>query len=165
MRSWVPVLMLASLVMCADTPVALSSAPGEVPTTPRELYAWLEAGQYRSFAHESAPHPSAGPHPVRVLAYLNPALEASLRAGQARHPKGAAAVKELYGQDGALRGYAVMVKLRDDVQDGSAWYWYEITSRDKSRATNPNYAGVGLTLCSGCHSIGRDFIRIPFPLK
>ncbi|MFN0179555.1 MAG: hypothetical protein ACKVZ0_12215 [Gemmatimonadales bacterium] len=138
---------------------------GGVPTTAPELFRWLEAGQYRGFARESAAHPSAGPHPVNVIAYLNGTLHQSLEAGTPRHPIGAAAVKELFSTAGALRGWAVMVKIRDDRQDGSAWYWYEVLSRDPSRENNPDFAGVGLTLCSGCHASGRDFIRIPFPLR
>ncbi len=138
---------------------------GGIPTTAPALFRWLEAGQYRGFVRESAAHPSAGPHPVNVIAYLNDALHRSLEAGSPRHPVGAAAVKELLSTAGALQGWAVMVKIRDDRQDGNAWYWYEVTSRAPAQENNPDFAGVGLGLCAGCHSSGRDFIRIPFPLR
>jgi hypothetical protein len=159
-------LLALGLAACGDstTETGTPQAAG-IPTTAPELFRWLEAGEYRRYARESAAHPSAGPHPVRVIAYLNGALDGSLRAGAARHPAGSAAVKELYSSTGALQGWAVMVKIRDDRQDGSAWYWYEVTSRDPSRANNPDFAGVGLSLCAGCHSTGRDFVRIPYPLR
>ncbi len=160
--------ILTALVMgaCGDTATeGPTPSPGDVPTTAPELFRWLEAGSYRGYVRESAAHPSAGPHPVTVITFLNEPLDRSLSAGNARHPRGAAAVKELYANDGALRGWAVMVKVRDDRQDGSAWYWYEVLSRDPSRANNPDFAGVGLGLCVSCHTVGRDFVRIPYPLR
>jgi len=49
----------------------------------------------------------------------------------------------------------VMVKLQDDSDGGRGWYWYE----------GEGLAGVGLGICTGCHSAGRDLVRIPFPLQ
>ena len=173
-------VLLSSLVVavCGGSATDLAMAVGElnevaeetlpqvgVPTDSPALFRWLEAREYRDFASESAAHPSAGPHPVNVITYLNRSMEQSLASGSARHPVGAAAVKELLGSDGTLRGWAVMVKLYQDRNGGDAWYWYEVTSRDPSRATKPDYAGVGLGLCVGCHSSGRDQVRIPFPLR
>jgi hypothetical protein len=160
------VLAALATTVCGGTATDFGSLPQVgVPTDPPALYRWLEAREYGQFAKESAAHPSAGPHAVRVITYLNRALEESMRAGSSRHPVGAAAVKELFGGNGALEGWAVMIKLYEDRAGGDAWYWYEVTSRSASRATDPNYAGVGLGVCTGCHGSGRDFVRIPFPLR
>ncbi|MFN8643751.1 MAG: hypothetical protein U0802_19610 [Candidatus Binatia bacterium] len=107
----------------------------------------------------SAPHPSAGPHGGRVRTFLNPALFASLDAGNGQHPAGAATVKELYLSGENVRGWAVAVKLRADSDQGRGWYWFE------DFGSGSPFEGVGLAACTGCHSAGRDFIRIPFPLQ
>lgn len=135
-----------------------------VPTTPAALYQFLEDGEYKAFDHETASHASAGPHKVLVQAYLNPTLVESLTNNNAQHPMGSSAVKELYDADRTLIGWAVMVKVRDDITSGTAWYWYE-TLRSPGRAENPNYQGDGTGACIECHGQGRGFIRIPFPLQ
>ena len=134
-----------------------------VPTTVRELYEFLEARSYRDFDHESAPHPPAGPHQVTVQAYMNRALVQSLTDGNTQHPRGSVAIKELYDTEGALFGWAVMVKQREG-DDGTAWFWYE-THRGPGRAENPNYVGDGVGACIECHAEGRGYVRIPFPLR
>lgn len=137
--------------------------PDAVPTTRDELFAYLQGGGYRGFARESAVHASAGPHGGSVLTFINGALERSLAAGNAAHPKGAAAVKELYGADRTtLTGWAVEVKTEADSAGGQGWYWYEVFSTtDGSRPIE----GFGNPVCTGCHAEGRDYVRIPFPLQ
>lgn len=143
-----------------EPPPAASDA---VPTSSAELFAWLQAGRYRGFSAETAVHPSAGPHGGAVRTFVNGALERSLAAGGAAHPAGSAAVKELYAADrSTLTGWAVEVKLRDDSDGGRGWYWYEVFSTtDGSRPIE----GVGNTVCTGCHTQGDDYVRIPFPLQ
>lgn len=138
-------------------------ASDAVPTASSELFAWLQAGRYRTFSAESAVHPSAGPHGGAVRTFVNGALERSLAAGGAAHPPGSAAVKELYAADrSTLTGWAVEVKLQDDSDGGRGWYWYEVFSTtDGSRPIE----GVGNSVCTGCHAQGADFVRIPFPLQ
>jgi len=137
-----------------------SPTPLDPPATePAALLTWLQAGGYRDWEAESAPHPSAGPHGGRVRTFLNPALFASLSAGDAQHPAGAAAVKELYSDGEEVRGWAVMVKLQAESDRGRGWYWYE------TFGSGPPLEGVGIGVCTGCHSAGRDFVRIPFPLQ
>ncbi|MGE0440452.1 MAG: hypothetical protein AB7L66_16005 [Gemmatimonadales bacterium] len=163
MRLVLPLAAMAAMA-CSGPVEPPPDPPGDVPTAPAELFDWLERGEYRGYARESAAHPSAGPHPVEVLTYLNAPLDSSVRAGRARHPIGATAVKELF-RDGTLRGWAVMIKVREDRTDGRAWYWYEVTGRDPGRRTDPDFAGVGLGSCTGCHSSGSDFLRTPIPLR
>ncbi len=138
-----------------------------VPVNSDKLFKHLQGADYRKFAAvESSPHPSRGPHtkfglPVRV--YLDPKLDASLAAGNASHPAGSAAVKEMYDESGNLQGWAVMVKTGEDSANGQGWFWYEITST--TSGSNPVAAGNGIPLCFGCHFPGKDFVLSDYPLK
>ena len=84
----------------------------DVPAQPDTLFSFLKDGGYKGFASESKAHPSSGPHSGDVRVFLNPALAESLGAGNAAHPRGAAAVKELglKGDGGAVR----LGRLRQD---------------------------------------------------
>ncbi len=141
------------------TPTA-TEASALPPTNADDLVVWLRAGNYLGWRHESGIHASAGPHFGRVRTFLNPALFASLDDGQLSHPAGAAAVKELYGGSGSeVRGWSVTVKLQDESANGNGWYWFE-------GFDDTVYAsGIGVQGCAGCHSLGSDFVRIPFPLQ
>jgi hypothetical protein len=142
------------------TPTPTPAASQDPPAGDGPLRAWLEAGNYLDWAAESAPHPSTGPHFGTVRVFVNNRLFDSLQQGLVSHPAGAATVKELYGRGGsAVMGWSVMVKVEDDSAGGQGWYWYE-------RFNTSLFAdGRGVGGCSGCHAIGRDFIRIPFPLQ
>ncbi len=148
----------------ADAADAQDVAPDAQPPPPppqggAALQAWLEAGHYLSWAAESAPHASTGPHFGKVRTFVNAPLEASLAAGAAAHPAGAAAVKELYGSGDTVAGWAVAVKLQAASALGEGWHWYE-------RYQGSTYAdAAGAGLCTGCHSAGKDFILTPSPLK
>ena len=148
----------------AETPTGVNSP---VPTANRELFKYLQSGRYKKFAaKESGNHPSAGPHtkvgwPVRV--FLDPVLDASLKAGNTQHPTGAAAVKEMYNADGRLQGWAAMVKTQADGASGRGWFWYEITST--TDGSSPVASGNGVPLCFGCHFSGKDFVRTGYPLR
>ncbi|MCP5265362.1 MAG: hypothetical protein H6934_04595 [Burkholderiaceae bacterium] len=158
LRNTAVVLAVASSV-CAP-----ARAAGDVPPTEaRALLGWLQAGSYKNWRHESAAHPSAGPHPARVIAYLNPALDASLAAKAAAHPSGASAVKELFDAAGKLSGWAVSVKTEADSRAGQGWFWYEILGT--TPASQVVASAKGVPLCYGCHTPGRDFVLIPYPLK
>ncbi|MBL9099845.1 MAG: hypothetical protein JNL82_02745 [Myxococcales bacterium] len=141
--------------------------PAEDPPTDEEaLAAWLTAGAYRTWPAESGPHASTGPHFGSVRTYVNAALFDSLEAGSAVHPRGAAAVKELYGDVADVRGWSVMIKDFDNstmVDDGDGWYWYE--------SYNGSTFGdaFGDPTCTGCHAPThpdfKDFFLTPFPLQ
>jgi hypothetical protein len=139
-----------------------ASDKGEVPTSPEELFAFLKAGSYLNFPKESAIHDSAGPHFGNVRTYLTPSLDASLQAGNTEHPKGAAAVKELYMSGSEVKGWAVMVKIADKSDGGKGWYWYETTN---IKEPSGGFSGEGLPLCTNCHMAGADFVLTPSPLQ
>jgi hypothetical protein len=132
-----------------------------IPTTSRELLAWLQAGHYTTWASESAPHPSGGPHGGTVRTYLNDVVLASLQAGNPTHPAGSAIVKELYFSGSTVRNWAVEIKIQDDSAGGRGWYWWE----------GVGLQGVGLSICTGCHGqnyrsfVSKDFVLTPFPLQ
>jgi hypothetical protein len=148
----------------AETPSRVDSV---VPTDNGKLFKYLQDGSYKQFAaKESGNHPTYGPHtkfglPVRV--FLDPKLDASLKAGNSQHPLGSSVVKEMYDATGKLEGWAVMVKSHDDSQGGAGWFWYEITST--TNGSTPVASGNGVPLCSGCHFPGKDFVLTGYPLK
>lgn len=148
-----------TVVSATPTPTPTTAAAPGAPPEPTALRAWLQAGTYLGWRAESAAHPSAGPHGGRVRTFLNDPLFDSLDAGRSAHPAGAVAVKELYGGGSTIIGWAVMIKVDEDSADGRGWYWYE------AFGTGAPYSGVGLTICTGCHAQGRDYVRIPFPLQ
>jgi hypothetical protein len=138
-----------------------------VPTDKDELFRYLKSGAYKEFAaQELGQHGSRGPHtnfgwPVRV--FLDPMLDGSLAAGNAKHPAGSSAVKEMFDEDGDLQGWAVMVKTAQDSAGGSGWFWYEVTS---TRSGDDPFASCnGVPLCFGCHFTGRDFVLTNYPLR
>ncbi|WP_418318961.1 hypothetical protein [Piscinibacter sakaiensis] len=154
--------LLAALLSCA--PLLPAAQGNDVPPTDgAALLKWLQAGSYRQWPKESAPHRSLGPHPTQVIAYLNPPLDRSLAAKAAAHPKGSAAVKELLDGGGKLSGWAVSVKTSADSDGGKGWYWYEILGTQAGSRVVAQANGV--PLCFGCHTPGRDFVLIEHPLK
>jgi cytochrome c553 len=150
----------------APTP---ANVPGtEVPTGQQALMQYLQSMRYQQWeAKETQTHPSRGPHtnygkPVRV--FLNDTLAASMEAGNAEHPIGATAVKEMYEHDGTLAGWAVETKTHGDSASGDGWFWYEVTST--TDGSNPVAIGNGVSGCAGCHtSGGRDFVLSTYPLR
>jgi len=169
-------LLITTLAACSGDPGAVGTKDGgtspadltgtaasAVPTSPMELFAYLKAGGYLSFPAESAIHTSTGPHGTKVRTFISPALEASLKAGNAEHPKSSATVKELYLNSTTVQGWAVMVKTQDTSNGGQGWYWYEtFNATDPSKFST---SGTGVALCYNCHSAGKDYFRSPFPLQ
>lgn len=144
------------------TPAA-TQAPVVVPSSPDALFAFLQSRQYESFAAESSVHPTNAPHMAAVRTFVNPALESSLAAGASSHPVGSATIKEMYDGNGALAGWAAMVKVSaSDGNDGNAWYWYEVFDTESDAA---QIQGIGHPSCTGCHQSGSDYVRVPFPLQ
>jgi hypothetical protein len=72
-------------------------------------------------------------------------------------------VKELYGNGTTtVTGWAVAVKTGVRSDDGAGWYWYEVLS---TRAgASPVADGNGVSLCTGCHAGGKDYVLTP-PLR
>jgi len=120
--------------------------PEVPPAGGDELLAWLRQGRYRTWRGgilESASHAEQG------ATYYNDALFRSLvRIPPAwNHPVGAAAVQELYGADpDRLRGWAVSVRVADDLDELTGWTWYR--RFDETTRTDERDAPV----CVGCHA-------------
>jgi len=127
------------------------------PTGEAALLPWLEAGSYEDWPAEAEPHPSAGPHFTAVRTFVNTTLLESLEAGNTEHPIGATAVKELYGANPEIGGWAVMIKVASG-DDASTWYWYE-SFGDTTYADDTGVAG-----CGNCHASGADYVRTSLPL-
>lgn len=155
-----------SALLCLAVGFAASSAQAQAgdvpPTEAAALLKWLQAGAYKAWPRESAPHRSMGSHQTLVLTHISPALDKSLAGKAAAHPKGAAAVKELFDAGGKLSGWAVSVKTAADNDGGKGWYWFEILG---AAAGSPVVAnGNGVPLCVGCHTRGRDAVLTEHPL-
>ena len=155
-----------SVLLFLAASVAASSAQAEAvdlpPTESVALMKWLQAGAYKAWPRESAPHRSMGSHQTLVLTYLSPALDKSLGGKAPAHPAGAAAVKELLDAAGKLAGWAVAVKTSVDSNGGKGWYWFEMLG---TTAGSPIVAGGhGIPLCIGCHARGRDGVLTEHPL-
>ncbi|MCR9164236.1 MAG: hypothetical protein ACE37F_17900 [Nannocystaceae bacterium] len=132
--------------------------PDAAPPNSAELLPWLEAASYAGWPAESATHPSAGPHFTAVRTFVNDTLLTSLEAGSEDHPLGSTAVKELYGADEALGGWAVIVKVAPG-SSADSWYWYE-SFEGTTYADETGNAG-----CGNCHGQGQDYVRTPVPLQ
>lgn len=156
-------LAFVSVSLALSSVSAFAQGTEVPPTESAQLLRWLQAGSYKNWSKESAPHKSLGPHPTQVIAYLNQALNQSLAAKAATHPMGSAAVKELLDASGKLSGWAVSVKTSSDSAGGKGWYWYEILGTNAG--SNVVAQANGVPLCFGCHTPGRDFVLIAHPLK
>lgn len=148
-----------ALAICVSAASWATESFAEVPLGGQALQDWLEAGQYRLWLGESKVHASQGPHFGKVRAYLNPALFDSLNSGKKDHPKGAVAVKELYGDGDKVLGWSVAIKTDATSAAGANWYWYE---KFEARVVAD---GKGILLCRSCHLTGRDYVLTPWPLK
>lgn len=129
-----------------------------VPVQAGPLFAFLQSGDYESFLAEPEAHASTGPH-GRVRTFFNSSLATSLGDGSTEHPVGAATIKELFSGE-SLTGWAVMVKTEAGAAADS-WYFYEIFST--TDGSSPVADGNGVSLCSGCHSGGSDFVLSGLP--
>ena len=150
----------------AQTKKQLPAVTSPVPVETQKLFAYLKSGGYKSFKTKSKAHPTAGPHLKvgnNVQVYFSDALAKSLAGGYTDHPRGAAAVKEMYSKTtGKLEGWSVAVKTEENSDGGKGWFWVEFTSpTDASKVALP--PGNGVALCSGCHQTGRDFVLSPLP--
>jgi hypothetical protein len=152
---------LLCLALGLALPCGHAQAVDVPPTEAAGLLKWLQAGAYKAWPKESAPHRSMGAHQTLVLTYISPALDKSLE-GKAAHPKGAAAVKELLDGAGKLAGWAVSVKTSADSAGGKGWYWFEILGTAPGSPVVASDHGV--PLCVGCHARGRDLVLTPHPL-
>lgn len=145
----------------SDAAAQAPPAEGLPAPEPAAVNTWLQSKSYRAWRHESAPHPSTGPHGGSVQTYLNASLDASLGAGQAEHPSGAVSVKEFF-EGGQLAGWAFMMKTQSASDGGKGWYWYEVFDVQPGAAP---IEGQGIRSCTTCHGQGTDYVRVPYPLQ
>ncbi len=136
-----------ALLGCSDGPATYGDQLVDPEVPPRghdDLMTWLEAGHYLAWRCEDArhpPRPGSGHGANRICS--NAALSSFTDAGS--FPVGAASVKEIFGSDGAIRLYAVALKVTAEA-GGDSWYWFE-GSRSDVIAN-----GEGDGTCTGCHS-------------
>jgi hypothetical protein len=163
MKSLTAAALASALIFgCGDTDkddAADSAAPtvttvGEITdTSVTGITTFLQKGDYKTWAAETAVHSSSGPH-GKVRSFFNATLTTSIKAGSKTHPKDSISVKELYEADGTtLKGYAVEAKTVDGT-GADSWLWYEGFTPKFNE-----YYGQGLTTCTGCHSSGTDFVK------
>ncbi len=139
----------------AEAPVDL-----EVPDEPDALHEWVLGDEYRAWPSWSSVEPTGGLGGARV--YLSPALYDSLMSGAEQHPVGAAAVRELYGEDlETITGYAVVTRVDEDAS-ADAWLWFEVFSPEPD--ATPATAERAAPGCVGCHQQAVDFIQSALPL-
>lgn len=161
--------LLAAGLACdaPDDPEAKVAAPAEVaaplsadvPDDRAAISGWLHALEHRAWEPQSPVRATSEHGGARVL--FNATLAASMRAGAAEHPIGAAAVREIYAPDLAtLRGFGMMLKTGPSGQAGEGWYWYEVFATSPTR---PVVAQVGARGCVTCHEGGVDFVHPPAP--
>jgi hypothetical protein len=134
------------------------------------IEAWLTAGHYKSWKKQPGvvePIPIS-PHGKQQI-YTNQ-LHSDHAGMTGEYPVNAAAVKELYADDGTtLVGYAVYLHISAGTT-GANWYWYERIPKDSDLMPDPVTGvfadGVDEPQCVGCHSAagidaehpGHDFV-------
>ena len=127
------------------------------PRGSTDLLDWIAAGHYLAWSCEAAPHPArpgSGHGPNRICS--NTVL-ATAAPGDGPFPVGAAAVKEVFDDTGAIRVYAVYRKV-EAAPGGDSWYWFE-GDRDHNFAN-----GQGDGTCTGCHAAApRDYVYTVVP--
>ncbi len=155
-------VLLLAISACSSDPAPVASGP-TWPSDAAAVRAFLDAGTYKAWPRESVVHISDGPHNVNVRVYLSPELDASLKAKNLEHPKGIAAVKEIYGSAGkdTVIGWAYMTKTDAKSSAGANWYWYEVLDKAVGTVTE----GKSLSPCKGCHMSGADLVLSTHPLR
>jgi hypothetical protein len=129
---------------------------GDAQTPPTggadKLEAWLEKGDYKSWACETVEHPQMKVSPHGVNRVCSNDLAASFEGSVSdERPLGTASVKELYDDASELVGYAVGVKLSAASDGGGNWYWYERT-QENVVVDGLGDAGLAKSACVGCHA-------------
>jgi hypothetical protein len=147
-------VLLVFALGCDDGPTTFGDVVDDPQLPPRgsdDLLTWIEAGHYKTWACEPEAHPArtGSPHGKNRIC-SNDALVTSTGTGP--YPVGAAGLKEILAESGAIRLYAVYRKVEAG-DGGDTWYWFEGKRGDI--ASN----GEGDSTCTGCHSRApRDFV-------
>jgi hypothetical protein len=149
---------LAAAVACALglSTLACESEPTSVKLDPRQqppsedaaaVQAWLDQRFYETWEAEPFAHISKGPHFGYVRTYVNDAAFEGLTSGAASLPRGAVAVKVVYGVSLAeVQGYALSYKIAEESAQGDGWYWFERFDGNEIMS-----ARGASTFCAECH--------------
>ena len=134
----------------------------------QSLKTFLQTRQYQNFpVSEPEVHPSKNVHGTRIRTFLNKEMADGLGNRLAELPKNATAVKEVYTPEGVLDGWAVSIKLDDQSDYGTNWYWIEVVDLAKGgpgRVTsNERGSGPEGRLCVSCHQSGYDYTLTSLP--
>ncbi|HEX2876913.1 MAG TPA: hypothetical protein VHP33_36925 [Polyangiaceae bacterium] len=129
---------------------------GDAQTPPTNgadnLEAWLEKGDYKSWACETVEHSQMKVSPHGVNRVCSNELAAGFKGAVTdERPLGTASVKELYDDASALVGYAVGVKVGATSEAGANWYWYERIA-ESVPADGLGDAEPAKSVCVGCHA-------------
>ena len=138
--------------------------PPVPPIDKTGMFNWLKAGHYKGWKKESSIHAATPVHSANARVFINNTLDSSLAGGSSNHPLNSVSVKELYSASNVLRGWAVMVKTQPSAGVAN-WYWYEVLST--TSGANPVAAGQGqaASICTGCHTAGKDGFLTKYPLQ
>jgi hypothetical protein len=116
------------------------------------MEAWLDEGFYDDWVCEPEPNTKTDGaaaihvHGDATRVCTNILLAASRLRSEGEFPVGAASVKEVYDEQGALGARLVSVKTAPESDGGEGWFWYAA----------PDVAGHGLTDCTGCHAAAAE---------
>jgi hypothetical protein len=129
---------------------------GDAQTPPTsgtdELEAWLEKGDYKSWACETVEHPQMKVSPHGINRVCSNDLAAGFEGSVSdERPVGTASVKEVFDDASALVGYAIGVKIAAESQGGRNWYWYERV-QENVVVDGLGDAGLAKSVCVGCHA-------------
>jgi hypothetical protein len=114
---------------------------------------FLQAGKYQAWTREAAVHGSVGAH-GQVRVYVNDALRGSLKANATVHPRGSAAVAELYdSSQTTLLGQAFSMKVAGAT--GDEWVFFEGQAPSYNA---PTYVQGVSNPCWACHSGNGDAV-------
>jgi hypothetical protein len=131
-----------------DTTPADVDARQQPPSEdPAAVQAWLDQRFYETWDKEPLAHISTGPHFGFVRTFVNELAYNGLTSGADQLPRGAVAVKVIYGSDlTQTRGHAVSHKVNSKSALGDGWYWYERFDGNDIMAKR----GAD-TFCAECH--------------
>ncbi len=178
-RSAIPCLLsiaLALALAACGQPAAIDVSAQLPPVVGAdELEAWIATGAYLGWRCEPAPHPAIAPSPHEMNRTCANDLVVPGVVGQ--FSTDAAFVKETWGANGAITGYAVQRHTRPG-GDADTWFWYRRVALDDTAFAHDEHGVVAIgwplpgtaaaTVCVACHLeagidgfAGHDFVFSP----
>jgi hypothetical protein len=152
----------ASVALRPSAPVPESPGDPETPATgaAQTVATWIASGAYRAWRCEPAGREARAFSPHARNRVCNNAKVVA--HGKGEYPVGAASVKELFDDLGALTGHAVAVKIAPG--GAESWIWY-VESGGSVPVNGRGDAEPAATKCTPCHAAagtpdhtGHDFV-------